>query len=898
MNCKEAIDIAEESMDRDLPGSVKRRLDLHLSRCESCRRLFEAERAEHARWFRIFNDPAAMCSLPPDFADRLAAAARLPRPGFWFRIPRWLKRVACFALLLSGAAFAATVVVETIGAKKGIGEGVEGTKGTERTQETEGTEGSGALGAFSDAAEVPYVPDVASVPSDEKQPSTDNQPLFTNNQLEIENNKQGETAVNIKQKTVVALAAGAALVAAPAARAETVCYFNGSTYIDMGKGFPVKDSVSLSAWVCVDPLITDRKPVGDYNIYGAGIVGQGYLGGETGLGFFASGVQNVDTSTHKFTWQVRNKAGTIASGDYQDSTLYTAREWHHYLLVRDKASGKARFYVDGALCGTEQPLDSSIDLTPTKNFAIGKSMTGIGGCFSGWMADVALWDVALTAADAALLPKVGAQGIAGKTPYAYFPLNEGSGNSVKGTDNGAVLTRTATGTLSWTYDASFHRSSGDDVLIVTSDPLNCGSPSPSGSEVNLAAGQQVAVSCGTTPWTSAAKSGAYTCTGWKLMDIDGNVVSSGTDTSFTYTHPSPAAYRRLEWQWETAIYVATTGNDGNAGTKNSPLATIGAAVTAATAVSVADGWPVKVYVADGEYTLSSKIDVTSPVAIVGNPENPANVVFNNAGHQAFSFNNTGAALKGVTVTGPGDSETESTDIQGGHIDLRAGLVEDCVIKDGNIKGNGGNVKIFSGGILRRCAILNGQSRYLNGGNVFAVGGLIENCLIAGGYYSHEAAGVWMWNGAETKVVNCTFVGNKLAPAIRCPKSTVGQNLVVNCVFYGNQDDIAYYAWGGGGGGSDASNFVNCAVPATAASGFTGSGCITDITSAAFKGYSSGNYAPSRMGGLVDAGTTWQDYLGSGASSETDLAGRKRLVGDCLDIGCYEYFRDGFMMLFR
>ena len=53
-----------------------------------------------------------------------------------------------------------------------------------------------------------------------------------------------------------------------------------------------------------------------------------------------------------------------------------------------------------------------------------------------------------------------------------------------------------------------------------------------------------------------------------------------------------------------------------------------------------------------------------------------------------------------------------------------------------------------------------------------------------------------------------------------------------------------------------------------------------------------------MGGLVDAGTTWQDYLGSGASSETDLAGRKRLVGDCLDIGCYEYFCDGFMMLFR
>lgn len=119
MNCKEAIELAEEAMDRDLPRAVKRRLDLHLSHCESCRRLFEAERAEHVRWFRIFNDPAFMRSLPPGFADRLAEAALVNRPGFWFRIPRWLKRVACLALLLSGVAYAAVVArprqVEPIG---------------------------------------------------------------------------------------------------------------------------------------------------------------------------------------------------------------------------------------------------------------------------------------------------------------------------------------------------------------------------------------------------------------------------------------------------------------------------------------------------------------------------------------------------------------------------------------------------------------------------------------------------------------------------------------------------------------------------------------------------------------------------------------------------------------
>ena len=111
MNCNEAIELAEEAMDKDLPRAVKRRLDLHLSHCESCRRLFEAERAEHVRWFRIFNDPAAMRSLPSEFADRLAASVHVSHPGFWFRIPRWAKIAACLTALASFVSFAAVVTI-------------------------------------------------------------------------------------------------------------------------------------------------------------------------------------------------------------------------------------------------------------------------------------------------------------------------------------------------------------------------------------------------------------------------------------------------------------------------------------------------------------------------------------------------------------------------------------------------------------------------------------------------------------------------------------------------------------------------------------------------------------------------------------------------------------------
>ena len=126
MNCQETRKLFEDALDRRLSGGVKRRLDLHLARCRDCRKFYEAEQAEHARWFRAMNDAEAEPphSLPPDFADRLVAAvaaneAKVKASFFRrLRLPKWLKRVACLAVLLFGVAFAATVVVDAISAKE------------------------------------------------------------------------------------------------------------------------------------------------------------------------------------------------------------------------------------------------------------------------------------------------------------------------------------------------------------------------------------------------------------------------------------------------------------------------------------------------------------------------------------------------------------------------------------------------------------------------------------------------------------------------------------------------------------------------------------------------------------------------------------------------------------
>ena len=135
MNCQETRKLFEDALDRRLSGGVKRKLDLHLARCRDCRKFYEAEQAEHARWFRAMNDAEAEPphSLPPDFADRLVAAvaaneAKVKASFFRrLRLPKWLKRVACLAVLLCGVAFAATVVVDAIAAKDSESEDSEAT---------------------------------------------------------------------------------------------------------------------------------------------------------------------------------------------------------------------------------------------------------------------------------------------------------------------------------------------------------------------------------------------------------------------------------------------------------------------------------------------------------------------------------------------------------------------------------------------------------------------------------------------------------------------------------------------------------------------------------------------------------------------------------------------------
>ena len=86
------------------------------------------------------------------------------------------------------------------------------------------------------------------------------------------------------------------LAAPAAASAETALYFNGSTYFNLNRWFnALKGDLSMSAWIRVSPNIFTVNPhnTSGTAYYGAGIVGQGYYGAETGFGILANGGANT-----------------------------------------------------------------------------------------------------------------------------------------------------------------------------------------------------------------------------------------------------------------------------------------------------------------------------------------------------------------------------------------------------------------------------------------------------------------------------------------------------------------------------------------------------------------------------------------------------------------------------
>ncbi|MBR2838361.1 MAG: DNRLRE domain-containing protein [Kiritimatiellae bacterium] len=194
MNCQECEALFDDMLDRKVCEPLRRRMDLHLTRCGCCRDALERRRRNHVLLFRTLNSPKCTMHLPDGFADRLVAECNRPQSR-WGRLalPRWAL-VAASLVVVAGFVFAAAVGLRLADL---AGEGEE-TANPGAGQFDAATPAGDAGSAAAAATPTALAPSAR---------TSDNQ---TN---------QGEEGMNIKQLSTAAALAAAMLSSAPPAAA-------------------------------------------------------------------------------------------------------------------------------------------------------------------------------------------------------------------------------------------------------------------------------------------------------------------------------------------------------------------------------------------------------------------------------------------------------------------------------------------------------------------------------------------------------------------------------------------------------------------------------------------------------------------------------------------------------
>ncbi len=356
-------------------------------------------------------------------------------------------------------------------------------------------------------------------------------------------------------------------------------------------------------------------------------------------------------------------------------------------------------------------------------------------------------------------------------------------------------------------------------LHVGDSPSEYGEPSPGfGHRRILAAGESLAVSCPAV-YTNATATLAATCKGWKLYNADNEVVDSGTEHAFTYVHPTPAAYRRLEWQWdeeaqasagvggtvtsgyyapgESVTLTATpnagytffrwTGDIGNADPAEPTITFTAISADPVTAlfgpqlVVAEDGSGdytslneavaaatdnATILVRDGTYVndTAAFLAITKPIKIVS--ENGVDTTFFRGRANPISsiiktltkgiqVNHALAIVKGLTLFNFGCDGSQTP--RGLGVYLQNGLVENCVISN-TLPNHGASALHVTGGEARHLLIMKNTSRDgRDGAGVYMTGGTVTNCVIRNN--SAPSGGGAYVDGANAKLLGCTIFSN-------------------------------------------------------------------------------------------------------------------------------------------
>jgi hypothetical protein len=364
------------------------------------------------------------------------------------------------------------------------------------------------------------------------------------------------------------------------------------------------------------------------------------------------------------------------------------------------------------------------------------------------------------------------------------------------------------------------------------------------------------------------------------------------------------------------FYVATTGSDEAGGSEEEPFATVQTAIAAADAAIANGAARAVVHVAAGTY-VGSGYRLQSAIEIVGAGKD-LTVIDGNRTFRVFELLSPGAAIKNLTVSNAVFTAAEQT---GAGIYMENGLIEACAISScGDFmyeKTSGGGIYASGGRIARTvftgCKVLMRWSGLVGYGSALYLsnGATCENSLFTGNAAvpcytfdsKHYRGGVVHLTGTGTVFVNCTVVDNRITDGkgdTPCNYAGIVQKnsaKAVNCVSYMNVPDADFVTSETIYGDVYAADANECFVNSLWGTAISQTPSPDAVSDAAFKNFAKKDFRPTGNGVLVNGGTTWTDYRSYGAESESDLAGKNRLNGQYLDIGCYET-ESGFSVILR
>ena len=316
------------------------------------------------------------------------------------------------------------------------------------------------------------------------------------------------------------------------------------------------------------------------------------------------------------------------------------------------------------------------------------------------------------------------------------------------------------------------------------------------------------------------------------------------------------------------------------------------ALTVNEAIAAAvDGCEIVIY--PGTYGVTSTLTVEKVLDIHGLLPDPEEVVLTREGSswlRVVEMNKTEAKLSNVVIE---KGTVGGTSGGGVHFGDLGGTVSNVVIRGcsaSNYNGAGGAAYLVSKhALLTHCVISNCYVQTMNGaggnkGVLQVEKGRVENCLVAGCYCplgnnETDRPGNAVHIGANGSVVNCTIVRNTMETRGIVYVSSATSRLI-NCVVAGNTKgdgrDTVFF----GGSVSDPSACVlNCVIDPEDLAG-------------TFKDYANGDYTPNPTGPLYNAGVTPEN------APSVDLAGKPRVIGRAIDIGCFESSKRGFSVNLR